>query len=112
MLNVLTRRCDLKKCTLNQWKAQKSSVKCCCEHVVCHHQLLRHVDPRHMSAWPNKFTEGIAVSAGAAAEVQDPAALELRWKGKTTAEEPGEKDNMDNMRMMFTEAFSAICVCF
>ncbi len=55
------------------------------------HQLLCHINPRHMSARPDQFTEGVTVSARAAAEVQDPAALELRRKGKTTAEEPGGK---------------------
>lgn len=58
---------------------------------VCNHQLLCHIDPRHVSALANQFTEGVGVSAGAAAEVQDPAALELRWKGEAAAEESGER---------------------
>ena len=57
---------------------------------MCNHQLLSHIDACHMSTRPDQFTEGVAVSAGAAAEVQDSAALKLRWKGKATTEESGE----------------------
>lgn len=60
---------------------------------TCNHQLLCHVDPRHMSARSNKFTEGVRVSARAAAEVQDSAALKLRWKRKATAEESGGRNS-------------------
>lgn len=58
---------------------------------TCNHQLLSHINPCHVSARPNESTEGITVSAGAAAQVQHAAALELRRKGKATAEESGEK---------------------
>jgi len=57
--------------------------------VPTRHQLLRHIDPRHASARPDQFAEGVAVPAGAAAEVQDSAASELRREGKAAAEESG-----------------------
>lgn len=55
------------------------------------YQALRHVDPCHMPAWSDQFTEGIRVSARAAAQVQDSAAPQLRREGKATAEESGDK---------------------
>ena len=70
---------------------------------MCNYQLLCHVDPCHVSARANKLTEGVAVSAGAAAEVQHSAALELCWERKTTAEEPGEKDRRRQQRRVTTK---------
>lgn len=65
---------------------------------MCNHQRLGHIDPCHMSAWPDEFAEGKTVSARAAAEVQDSAALELRWEGKATAEKSRGKVHIDEIR--------------
>lgn len=89
ILNVLTRGCDLNRDRLNQQSARESSVKSA-RTCMGNYQLLCHINPCHVSARSNKFTEGIAVSARAAAEVQHSAALELCWERKTTTEESGE----------------------
>lgn len=60
---------------------------------MCDHHLLRHVDPCHLPIWSHKFTEGIGVSARAAAKVQDSAALKLRWERKATSKESGGKSS-------------------
>lgn len=57
---------------------------------MSHYQLLCHVDPSDMTTGSNKFTESKRVSARAAPEVQNSAALELCWKWEATAEKSGE----------------------
>lgn len=88
ILNILTSCCDLKEHELTTSGRGRHQSAICAE--TCNYQLLCHVDPSHVSIRPNQFTKSIAVSAGATAEVQDSAALELCWKWKTTAEEPEE----------------------
>ena len=73
----------------------------CGHSSACNHQLLCHIDPRHVSALANQFTEGVGVSARAAAEVQDPAALELCWEGEAAAKESGERYRLRQQRQGF-----------
>lgn len=65
---------------------------CMCIMGKCHsYQLIRHIDPGDIPIWSNEFTEGITVSAGATAEVQEFVALEFGRKWKTTAVKSREK---------------------
>ena len=78
---------------------------------MCSYQLLRHIDPRHVSTRANEFTEGITISAGAAAEVQHSAALELRGEGKAAPEESGGWEGIVKDKSALIQSYCSMMGC-